>query len=47
MAKRVVEHTFTGGTVMYDAYDSSKTVLGDLIRQQTGALPTDKFAGPT
>lgn len=47
MAKRVTEHLFTGGTVMYDAYDSTKTVLGDLIRQQTGALPTDKFAGPT
>lgn len=47
MAKRVTEHTFTGGTVMYDAYDSTKTVLGDLIRQQTGALATDKYAGPT
>lgn len=47
MAKRVTEHTFTGGTVMYDAYDSAKTVLGDLIRQQTGASATDKYAGPT
>jgi len=47
MAKRVTEHLFTGGTVMYDEYDSTKTVLGNLIRQQTGALPTDKFAGPT
>lgn len=47
MAKRVTEHTFTGGTVMYDAYDSTKTVLGDLIRQQTGASATDKYAGPT
>lgn len=46
MAKRVTEHTFTGGTVMYDAYDSTKTVLGDLIRQYTGAASTDKFAGP-
>lgn len=46
MAKRVTEHLFTGGTVMYDAYDSSKTVLGDLIRQQTGAATTDKYAGP-
>lgn len=46
MAKRVTEHTFTGGTVMYDAYDSTKTVLGDLIRQYTGAAATDKFAGP-
>ncbi len=47
MAKRVTEHLFTGGTVMYDAYDSTKTVLGDLIRQQTGAASTDKYAGPT
>ncbi len=31
---------------MYDAYDSTKTVLGDLIRQYTGAGATDKFAGP-
>lgn len=31
---------------MYDAYDSTKTVLGDLIRQQTGVLSTDKYAGP-
>lgn len=31
---------------MYDSYDSSKTVLGDLIRQYTGATNTDKFAGP-
>lgn len=46
MAKRVTEHLFTGGTVMYDAYDSTKTILGDLIRQQTGALATDKYAGP-
>ncbi len=46
MAKRVTEHTFTGGTVMYDAYDSNKTVLGDLIRQYTGEDATDKFAGP-
>lgn len=31
---------------MYDAYDSTKTVLGDLIRQYTGDANTDKFAGP-
>lgn len=31
---------------MYDDYDSTKTVLGDLIRQYTGATSTDKFAGP-
>lgn len=31
---------------MYDDYDSTKTVLGDLIRQYNGAGNTDKFAGP-
>ncbi len=46
MAKRVTEHTFTGGNVPYEFYDSTKTVLGDLIRQYTGAGNADKFAGP-
>lgn len=31
---------------MYDDYDPTKTVLGDLIRQYTGGDATDKFAGP-
>ncbi len=46
MAKRVVEHVFTGATVSYTAYDSTKTVLGEMIQQQTGANPKDKYAGP-
>ncbi len=47
MAKRAIEHTFTGSTTPYTAYDSTKTVLGDLISQYTGAAATDKFAGPS
>ena len=48
MAKRVVEHLFNGtvGSRSYTQYDSTKVVLGDLIEQYTGALATDKFAGP-
>ncbi len=47
MAKRAIEHLFTGTTTPYSVYDSTKTVLGDLIQQYTGATSTDKFAGPT
>lgn len=47
MAKRAIEHVFTGVTAHYDAYDSTKTVMGDLIEQYTGAGATDKFAGPS
>lgn len=47
MAKRAIEHVFTGTTTPYSAYDSTKTVLGDLIEQYTGAGATDKFAGPS
>lgn len=46
MAKRAAEHVFTGGTTPYGSYDDSKTILGDLIRQYTGAGNEDKFAGP-
>ncbi len=46
MAKRVVEHLFTGTTTPYTNYESDKTVLGNLIRQYSGDNPTDKFAGP-
>ncbi len=46
MAKRAIEHVFTGPTVPYDNYDADKTMLGDLIEQYTGAGATDKFAGP-
>lgn len=46
MAKRAVEHLFTGTTTPYTAYDSTKTNLGQWIQQKTGSLETDKFAGP-
>lgn len=46
MAKRAVEHLFTGTTTPYTSYDSSKTVLGALIQQKTGATATDYYAGP-
>lgn len=46
MAKRVIEHLFTGTTTPYTSYSSTKTNLGDLIEQYTGSNPTDKFAGP-
>lgn len=47
MAKRAIEHIFTGATTPYTSYSSTKTVLGDLISQYTGSGATDKFAGPT
>jgi hypothetical protein len=47
MAKRAIEHVFTGVTAHYGEYDSTKTVMGDLIEQYTGPTATDKFAGPT
>lgn len=46
MAKRAVEHVFTGTTVAYTSYDSTKTNLGALIQQRTGDASADKFAGP-
>lgn len=46
MAKRAVEHEFTGDTVAYDSYSHTKTVLGPLILKKTGVNPTDNFAGP-
>jgi len=47
MAKRAIEHVFTGTTTHYDAYDSSLTTMGDLIEQYSGALSTDNYAGPS
>ena len=42
--KVAVEHTFTGPTILSsDTYDSTKTILGSMIKQYTGALPTDKY----
>lgn len=47
MALRAVEHNFTGAARKYtETYDSTKTILGDLIGQYTGSTSTDKFAGP-
>jgi hypothetical protein len=46
MALRAVEHVFTGTTTPYTSYDSTKTNLGALIQQRTGATDLDKFAGP-
>ncbi len=47
MAKIAVEHTFTSSTIKYsDTYDSTKTVLGKWIVQNTGMNSYDKYAGP-
>lgn len=46
MAKRALEHIFTGPTTPYTSYDSTKTNLGVLIQQKTGNTNLDKFAGP-
>lgn len=46
MTKIAVEHVFTGDTVAYTSYDSTKTNLGKLIVQKTGATPEEKWAGP-
>lgn len=46
MAKVASEHIFTGDTVAYNAYDSTKTTLGHLIVQKSGLLGTDNWAGP-
>ncbi len=46
MAKRAIEHIFSGVTTHYDAYDPSLTTMGDLIEQYSGAGVTDNFAGP-
>jgi hypothetical protein len=46
MPKVAVEHLFTGDTVEYTSYDSTRTMLGKHIVQQTGPSAEDKFAGP-
>lgn len=46
MAKRAIEHVFNGTTVSYGSYDSSLTMMGDLIEQYTGASPADNYIGP-
>lgn len=44
--KTAYEHLFTGDTQSISSYDSTKTLLGSLIQQRTGASASDKFAGP-
>ena len=46
MALRISQHKFSGETVPYEDYDSTKTMLGQLIQQRTGVNPEDNFAGP-
>lgn len=46
MAKRAVEHMFSGLTTPYTSYDATKTNLGTLIQQRTGSNAIDKYAGP-
>lgn len=46
MALRAIKHKFTGPTTPISSYDSSKTNLGSLMVQKTGATYLDKYAGP-
>jgi len=46
MSIKAIQHKFTGDTTLVSAYDSTKTNLGALIKQYTGATSLDKFAGP-
>jgi hypothetical protein len=46
MSLRAVEHTFTGTTTPIASYDSTKTNLGTLMVQKSGANPEDNFVGP-
>lgn len=50
MAKRIVEFLFTGSTTSYGVsgagYVSSKTTLGELMFQETGNTPLERWAGP-
>ncbi len=46
MSLRAVEHTFTGSTTPIASYDSTKTNLGTLMIQKSGANPEDNFVGP-
>lgn len=44
MAKVAVEHVFTGTTeLMTNTYDPTKTMIGTLFTQFTGATPNDKY----
>lgn len=46
MALRAVEHIFNGATAPDTAYDSTKNVIGDLIKLYSGAGTKDTYAGP-
>lgn len=46
MATKAINFKFTGATTPISSYDSTKTNLGTLIKQYTGASATDKYAGP-
>ena len=46
MAIKGIDFNFTGPTVSIANYDQTKTNLGTLIKQYTGAGNEDKFAGP-
>lgn len=46
MAKRAIEHVFSGVTTPYEVYDSTLTMMGDLIEQYSGVAATDNFVGP-
>lgn len=41
--KLATEHTFTGTTALIGSYDATKTMIGTLIKQFTGATPEDKY----
>lgn len=45
MATKAINFKFTGVTTPISSYDSTKTNLGTLIKQYTGASTTDKYAG--
>ena len=44
--KIAVEHQFSGTTQSIGSYDSTKTLIGSLIQQKTGATDLDKYIGP-
>jgi len=47
MATRAINYKFLSSqAVGFDSYDSSKTVVGDLIKFYTGVNPQDNYVGP-
>ena len=46
MATKAINFKFTGATTPISSYDQTKTNLGSLIKQYTGPLSSDKYAGP-